>query len=71
MASRLKSFIASLQSKLGVRKKMGLVYYFGFEIGENKYNFIRKVESYWVIFFQTKMFSNFTSVNWGKMFDEF
>ena len=43
MASRLKSFIASLQSKLAVRKKMGLAYNFGFEIGENKYNFIRKV----------------------------
>ena len=45
MASRLKSFIASLQSKLGERKKkngtcISFLYILGFEIGENQYNFI-------------------------------
>ena len=45
MASRLKSFIASLQSKLGERKKKWdlyiiSLYILGFEIGENQYNFI-------------------------------
>ena len=49
MASRLKSFIASLQSKLGEREKkwdlciIFSLYILGFEIGENQYNFIRKV----------------------------